>query len=167
MRSRDAFPQQEPVAVRCAACGAVLLLAPAEARKRRYCSLDCAAAARAKGPGPRPPGHATLEGRATSQANLCHDGSAARAMWAEREHAWVACLECGEPFATRALPLPLYCSDRCRQRSVLRQRRYTITATCQYCRREFVTSKYRPKGTCSKSCAKRLYWAQRNAGAAS
>jgi hypothetical protein len=167
LRSQDFFPSPPPILFVCQECGGGLLLPPAEAASRHFCCRDCVHAfqrrAMAEGRHPLPPGHATEAGRQKSLANLRLGPEASRDYWSTVPHGWQKCLECAQDFPTRAHPPPLYCSEKCRQHAVSRQKLYMITAVCLVCRQDFLTSKYRPRRTCSKSCAKRLSWAEKRA----
>lgn len=167
MRTQDAFPVAEPILVHCAECGAGLLLAPNKAKTRTFCSRLCLYAsqrkARAAGLLPLPPGHATDAGRQKSLENLALGREGTRAWWDTAPYRWVSCCDCHRLFPTRATSVPQYCSGTCRTRAVTRQGRYTITAPCAYCMQPFTTNKYRPRRTCSKSCAQHLVWVERTA----
>lgn len=67
------------------------------------------------------------------------------------------CIVCEKPFDSKQR-VAKYCSGACKQKYSRLTRQYTIKAVCVICGKEFLTDKYRPCKTCSKSCGVALAW---------
>lgn len=74
------------------------------------------------------------------------------------------CQQCGKSFVTANSKgvIRKFCSAACAQKYRRQNGLNDIKAVCCVCGKEFTTDKYRPKKTCSKSCAGR--WCHMTAG---
>jgi hypothetical protein len=87
------------------------------------------------------------------------DGEAAREWWQDRTPTWHRCTVCNEEYPSRAIRPPLFCSTACYFQARRISGATLQEATCLCCERTFLTDKWRPRKTCGKSCAKKVYWA--------
>jgi HNH endonuclease. len=99
--------------------------------------------------------HASPEGRAWHSEN-------GKRAWASRKPADRICEECAKPWLSMARrDNDRFCSSTCQQRWHYRHKTFFKPAICQECGKSFLRAPS-PKGsTCSRRCARLVYWRQR------
>ena len=89
-----------------------------------------------------------------------HYALRAESIKASQKKAWLSrplvefkCTVCDAVFGSRSIITPKFCSERCRCRKALSERRYHVPRTCEYCQGTWLVRSSSKAKCCSYVCA--------------